>query len=572
MSTSPTKIMMVSHSADLSGSPVGAMIACLSTIVLDINSNDISEFRNNYRQWSTTAKPFAKRFGFAREFEAVSKRLIRGDDLFGDDDDVVDLGKLVYKARASIYEDTSISRELYKLMMACARCIVKDNPSAWAYIEKNISLIKNTRMTSIFLSDEDEPVEIDGLQPTSASQQMRQVYQKLTGKQPKYGYFVSPTMIPQYRDKNPKLWEEYAALSKVLNKETKRLVFRYVRNKQKEMVPVDEVSKFLDKQGLLHNMPRGFTGGQIDENMKFYTAEGRRLDKAPQGLVKMNPKYDPAQDNTYVLYVVGYNKEDGSASGPGRVRTETMNASNKVKRHAAAQSFIESEERIRSKWLKDLKRKGTKEQVMAAMLELLHYTSARVGGAGNKTDGETTYGLTTLIVDHVKIKGNKLLFDYVGKKKTPQPAIYPLTGETGKLMGEIMTKLMNDKEGDELLFTFRGKPVIRHALNKYLKSLGTSMSAHGFRRVTGTKMAMEILNKNPFKNKAKKGEIKESDVNRWFKDEMLKVGTQLHHRNGEKVTGMTAVKSYIDPTVIENFYASLGLRVPSFVPLAKTKE
>lgn len=564
------KIIFISESADASSTPAGALAACLSIIVLDINDNSVSEFRSQYRQFFDLAKNFASKNGFGSEFKSVSKRIMRGDDMFGDDDDVMELGKQIRRNRKSLYEDKAISKELFKLIIAGARNLIKDDKNAWDYLCKNISLLHNTRLTAAFVPDDDEPVKIDGLDPSSASKQMRQVYLKMTGEQPKYGYFVNPMLIPQYREKNPKLWEEYARLSKVLNRETKRLVFRYVRTKQKQHVSVDEINKFLDKQGLLHNMPRGFTGGLVDENMKFYTSTGNRLSKAPSGLVRMNPKYDPAQDNTYVLYVTGFGKTSkGGDQSNGRIRTETYNESNKKKRHAVAQQFLENENRIRAKWLKDLKRNGTKEQIMATMVELLWATSARIGGQGNKTAGETTYGLSTLVTDHVRIKGNKLLFDYIGKKKTPQPAVYMLSSQEAKLVGQIMAKLIADKEKDELVFTFRGRPVLRHSIGQYLKSLGTQMSAHSFRRVTGTRMALQILKNNPFINKAKKGEVKETEVNRWFKTEMTKIGEALHHRNGEKVTGMTAVKSYIDPTVIENFYDSLGLRVPSFVPIPK---
>ncbi len=568
-----SKLIMVSQSADISSSPVGAMVACLATVVLDINDNAVAEFRNNYRQWFEHAKPFASKYGFGPEFRSVSKRIIRGDDMFGDDDDVVDLGTTIKRNRKAIYEDTGISREMFKLLIMSARCLAKDDERAWQYLEKNISLIKNTRLTSVFLPDEDEPIEIDGLSASSASTQMRALYKKITGDAPKYGYFINPQDAKAYREKNPTQWEEYAKLSRVLTKEVKRQVFRYVRNKQQERVSVDEVSKYLDKQGLLHNLPRGFVGGMIGDDMSYYTAAGKKLDKAPIGLVRMNPKYDPAQDNTYVMFSVAYGKnEKGGDASAGRIRTESMNAANKIKRHAVAHDFLNNEDKIRAKWLRDLKRKGTKEQIMATMVELLWATSARIGGKGNKTAGETTYGLSTLRADHVKIKGTKLLFDYVGKKMASQAASYNIGTAEGKLVGEVMKKLLDDAAGDEMIFQFRGRPIIRHAISKYLTSLGTNMSAHSFRRVTGSRMALEILNSNPFKAKVQKGAIKETEVNRWFKAEMTKIGEALHHRNGEKVTGITAIKSYIDPSIIENFYASLGLRVPAFVPIAKGKD
>jgi DNA topoisomerase IB len=560
------KIMMVSESADLSSSPAGALIACLATITLDINSNSITEFRNSYRTWSDNARSFASRFGFSKELKAVSTRVIKGEDIYGDDEDVIALGKAIRAAKNEIYADTRISREVTKLIQAGARCLVRDDESAWNYLMKNISHIKETRLTSVFLTDDDEPIQIDGLGADTASQEMKRAYQALMGNAPKSGYFVSPIQIPELRQSKPKQFEEYSRLAKVLNRETKRLVYRIVRQSGKAMLPVDEVSKALDKAGIMHNMPRGFIGGQIDENMKFYTAEGRQLDKAPAGAVKMNPNYDPAQDNTYVLYVLGY----GDRVGAARVRTTTMNTANKAKRHAAVSEFIENEDKVRAKWLKDLKRKGTKEQLMAMMVELLFVTSARIGGPGNKSSGEKTYGLTTLTKEHVGIKGQFLLFNYTGKKLASQAASYPLGSVEGKLIAEIMKKKLADLEPGELVFTFRGKPILRQAVSKYLKSLGTKMQPHSFRRSTGTKMALQILANSPFTNKGKNGEpIKESEVNRWFKKEMEKIGEALHHRNGEKVTGMTAVKSYIDPTVISNFYESLNLRVPNFVPKAK---
>jgi hypothetical protein len=50
---------------------------------------------------------------------------------------------------------------------------------------------------------------------------------------------------------------------------------------------------------------------------------------------------------------------------------------------------------------------------------------------------------------------------------------------------------------------------------------------------------------------------------------MIPIGKALHHRTGEKVTGMTAVGAYIDLTPQRDFFKDLGLREPTF--LAKKK-
>jgi hypothetical protein len=467
----------------------------------------------------------------------------------------------------SLQNDLSVSRQMLKLLFALARCLIKDDASAWAYVVKNVSLLREPKIISTFVPEDNTPVEIGGVSAKTASKQMATVYQKLTGKLPVNGYFISPLSIKALREKSPEDWSKYAALSKILNNEVKRLVFRFVRSKGKLMVPIDAVSKYLDAQGILNNLPRGFVGGQVDENMKFYTAEGRQLDKSPAGVVRMNPKYDPALDNTYVLYAEGYGKRsNGGDVGAGRIRTVTFLANNKNKRHAAVSQFIEDETTFRNKWVKDLDRKGTKEQILAVMTELLYDTAARIGNKGNKSNGEPTYGLTTLMAKNVSISGNYLKFNYVGKKNAAQDAKYNLTTAVGKKVKPIIQKLLADAEPNDLLFTFRGRPIIRHAVNLYIHGLGIKMSAHGFRRLAGTKLAMELIAKNPFTRRSKTTPVKESQVNKWIKDEMKKVGEVLHHRNGENVTGMTAIKSYIAPNVLADFYESLGLRVPDFVP------
>lgn len=562
-----------SLSADQSVTPAGAFAASLAVVVLDINDNDVKPFREQFKLWAGYAQPFATKIGVGPEFKALAKRVMKGDDLYGDDDDVVDFGKAVKggEGRAALNGDTRTSREMVKLIVACARCLAKDDEKAWQYLERNVSILENPRLTSVFLSDDDSAVEIDGVGASEAAKKMRAVVQKLTGNAVKDGYFINPLKARDYAEKNPAAAEEYKKLKKILDAEVKRLVFRYVRNKAAQMVSIDEVSKFLEKQGVMHNLPRGFTGGQIDENGNFYTAEGKPLASKPMGQVRMNPKYDPAQDNTYVLYVMGYGKsEDGKELGPGRVRTTTMLQSNKERRHSQVADFIANEAKIRGKWLKDLDRRGTKEQVMAALVEMMWATSARIGGKGNQSAGEPTYGMTTLQVQHVRIKGQKILFDYTGKKNSPQPATYNLGTTEGRKVKAIVERLIEDAEPTDLLFTFRHREILRHAINKYLKSIGCPMSAHGFRRVKGTQVAMELLRKSPFTAKKAKGEkITEAAVNKWFKEEMKKVGEVLHHRNGENVTGMTAVKSYISPSVVENFYEDLGLRRPSFVPKSK---
>lgn len=565
------KIIMVSESGDLSTTPIGAFIACLVVFILDTNlepgDKDTQQFKTSFQTWARLAQPFVLKFKLKKEFEKMSKIFLSGKGPGLDEEGITEIGKtLVLDKRAAFVKDTSISKEVLDLLLTCGRYLRKDNDSSWNKLQKNVSLLRDPKLTAIFLDDKAPPPKEGQVDALKASKQMRVVYKKITGKDLRTGYTLLPDVMGALKEKNPKLLAEYGMLSKSINAEVKHQVFKLVRTSGKTMIPVDTAVRRLNDMGIVHNLPVGFVGGQIDENGVFFTKEGRQLDKKPTGKVTMNPKYDPATDATYVLNSDVW----GPKKGAGRARTLTMGVANKVKRHKAANSFLDKEDSYRAKWLKDLNRKGSKEQVMAAMVEMLWATSARIGGKDNKSKGETTYGLSTLEVSHVKVVPGKIKFNYIGKKNAPQPATYPTNSVEGKKVAEIVEKCLKDKTKDEMVFTWRDKPILRSGVNLYLKALNIPIGAHGFRRVSGTKAAMAILQNNPFKKMMKAGKaIKEVDVNKWFKSELTKVGEVLHHRTGEKVTAMTAVKSYISPEVLINFYEELGLRVPKFIPKVK---
>lgn len=552
-------------------SPVGCYIACLIVFILDINlekgDKDTLKFKINFARWAATATPFSKKHGTSKAFGSFLKKFKVGNGYTFDEDAISEVGKnLVLDKKGSFARDLSISRDAFGLLMDCGRYLKKDNDSSWRKIEKNISVLREPGLSAAFVSDDDakasEPILEDGISPKAASKEMPNVYKKLFGRSITNGYMATVEDLKEASTKKKALFEQYKMLSKTLNSYTKLAIFKKVRSSGKATIPIEWVSKELDSKGILHNMPVGFVGGQVDERGDYYTKEGRKLDKRPMGKVTMNPNYDPASDNTYVL-----NSNYVTKGGSGRARTITMNTSNKQKRHAAADTFLSAEDKYRSKWIKDLDRKGSREQVIAAMVEMLWDTACRIGGVGNKSAGEPTYGLTTLLASHVKIKTGKILFDYVGKKNAPQPATYRTSTPIGKKVEAVVLKLLRDKSKNDLLFQWRDKPVNPNAVNAYLKEIGCPIKAHGFRRVAGTKVANQILATSPFKKMLASGkQVSESEVTRWFKEELKAVGEVLHHSTGETVTAMTSVKSYISPEIMIKFYEDLGMRVPKFIP------
>jgi DNA topoisomerase IB len=224
---------------------------------------------------------------------------------------------------------------------------------------------------------------------------------------------------------------------------------------------------------------------------------------------------------------------------------------------------------FRKKWVKDLSNPDPKTQAMAAMVEIIYLTQARIGGSSTNKEGEDRFGLSTLLVKHVKKTPKGMKFDYTGKKSTAQHHELVGNSPTTRKVMSIISELTSGKKPDDLVFTIHGKRILGSMVNRYLRSLGVpkGITVHKFRHTAGTQLALNILKKSPFK---KSEHPAQTAVEKWVKEEMKAVGEILHHRTGtgdkQKVTGMTAINAYISPEVLKSFFNNLGLRTPKWVP------
>jgi hypothetical protein len=530
-----------------------ALVSILVTLVLAVNDNDVKHLKPLFKTWVAKAEPVMSQLKLKKQLAATfNKFLLKA--VF-DDEAAVTLGKLLYDSRHIIQQDASVPKPLLNLYEDCIRSLYKDSMPAWNRIEKNVSILKSSELNRIFLPEEEV---VDSKDLKTAIANLKKVSAKLTGRTS--NPFLNPRELMELKESNPKQITEYGKYVKIVNAAVKKEVLKFVRASGNSKVPIVEMRVHLEKKGLINNLPVGFQGGLIAETGKCYTKEGRQLDKIPFGTVVMNPKYDPSKDNTYVFH---------NPSAKIRYRTLTFLAANKQARHSKVREFFEVEKESRQKWVTDLSKAGSKEQILAAMVEILYQTSCRIGGKENKTKGEPTYGLTTLQVKHMTINPGKIELDYAGKKLAEQHHVFKTNNTDGKKVESIIKALTKGKKSTDLVFTYKGKPFLRQNVNKYLRSLGVEITAHRFRQLAGTRMALSILKKSPFKASQ---QPKQAAVEKWMKEELKKVGELLHHTTGAQVTGMTAVKSYIDPGVLETFYNDLKLRIPDWIPTGPTVE
>ncbi len=543
----------LSESADVAA--FNALLCSLVTLVLKITGNDTSTLKAEFKNWASEASVVVTQLKIKKIYTIVANSFSLSGKFT--EDHAYELGELLKSSLPLVVKDITIKKDKLQMYKDCYAVFLTNSMPAWRRIEKNVSILNSGKLTKIFLPDTEEEV----VSIAAAVKKLKMLCAKLTGRT--NPPFLHPREVTPLR-KDPKtlpILIEYNSYLKEINHVIKTETMNFVRASGKTLVSLDSLKAHLKKLGVVNNLPTGFTGGQVDERGAMYTREGRKLDKIPFGAVVMNPKYDPDKDNTYVM-----NNLDCKTF---RYRTLTFTSRNKKNRHALVREFFKKESQHRDAWLLDLKRAKSKQQVMAAMTELLFKTACRIGGKGNQTKGEPTYGLTTLQVRHLQFHPEDVQFNYSGKKSAEQEHVFNTTTPDGKRVGTILETLVKGKKPTDLVFTFKNKPISRPVVNQYLHSIGIEITAHRFRQLAGTKLTMGILKKSPFKAK---DEPKQAAVEKWLKEELKKVGEVLHHRTGTKVTGSTALKSYIDPEIVVEFFTNLGLRVPGDVPQAEEED
>jgi len=176
-------------------------------------------------------------------------------------------------------------------------------------------------------------------------------------------------------------------------------------------------------------------------------------------------------------------------------------------------------------------KKGIKENDSRAyLLRLEDKTAIRAGSTTDFKAKKKAYGLTTLQNEHVRIKGNRIILDFVAKEGIP--AHYELTDE---ILATWLKKRKEVTKAGEMLFP----DVPATKLNLYLKKLagGKSYTIKDFRTYHGTRIAFQELKQ--FAGRVLS--IKE-------KKELVKTVSSMASQF-LKNTPVMAKKSYIDPMV-----------------------
>ncbi len=207
-------------------------------------------------------------------------------------------------------------------------------------------------------------------------------------------------------------------------------------------------------------------------------------------------------------------------------------------------AFSEALPAIRRRVESDLARPGLpREKVLATLVRLLEVTGIRVGN-DEYARANRSFGLTTLLGDHVEVSGSTMRFKFRGKSGKVHTAslsdrrLARIVQRCQALPGEDLFQYL-DADGVE-------QTVGSGDVNDYLREItGEDFTAKDFRTWTGTTLALAALEEigpSPDERQAKSAIVRAID----------RVAEQLNN------TRAVCRKYYVHPMVFEHYLAGMG--------------
>lgn len=542
----------------ISATDKDSALAFLKTIVTIVTAYDDKLNKPLISQlsgWAKQAESFIQQFGLGLpNYKAIIQMIVQEDyDNPRLHERIVKLADTMKAKRAKYEKELDLTKDQIRIMNAFRIWIKTESESSHKSLNALVSQLGEPLLNKRFVVEQEDHAE----KQADTEKQLKAVVKRLTGKP---GTTLSKEEAAKYRDKP--LYKEYLKLARQMNAPYKEFVHQMVRSSGKQYLPYRDVIIALEQQGIRHKLPTGFIGN-IGEKCELYTTAGLKLKGYPGSATEvfMNPEYVAEQDNAYV-----FKARPLPDSKIQRYYTVEYDKSSSVEKFQVVEALAEEVAAMRSKWRQDLGVRN-KYRLQALLCELAYITQGRIGNVNAKTKGSQTYGLSTLKVKQVKLTTNLIDIKYPAKKGVPVHFKVNPTTPALKKVHAILQDLMKDKgPNDYILVSPKGKLLTSNTMKSYLKSIGApeGTTIHKFRHLRGTELAKEILEASPFKGKTHK----DKEVNDWFMKAMTKVGEELGHVSGDKVTPNTAIQNYISAGVMVQFFKKLNVRPNSTIQRA----
>ena len=358
--------------------------------------------------------------------------------------------------------------------------------------------------------------------------------------------------IKALKSKNKKEYEQYTKSIKALYSNISDIVKITFMKTSKQYLSLYKINEILDK----YDIPPLYHG-KLDKiclmniNMTLFNNSKIKLTHniPPYGFeIVVNDKYDSTQDNGYVYKFKSY----GSTTFQFVFSEAYRKSANKMK-YKKVWATIDNIDKFHKKWINDMNSKDPIKMQLGLACEIIYETAMRIGNDGNKSNNEDTYGLLTLLGQHVRCESNKAEIQFKGKGG----GLFEYS-----IDGVIFNKLCALKgKPKQKIFTINSEK-----LNNYLrKVLGMEITIHKFRTIKSTKIAYDLLVKDNPCSKNKK--LNPKQKMEYFKKSVEQIAEMLKHHSGNKITINTAIKNYIDPLVLNKYFELCKLPAPKQIKM-----
>lgn len=287
---------------------------------------------------------------------------------------------------------------------------------------------------------------------------------------------------------------------------------------------------------------KGYTRQREGDGWQYFDPDGKKV-RAKTIITRLNSlALPPAYENAwYCPYPNGHIQAVGlDAKGRRQYRYHPDFSSRKdADKYARVLDFAAKLTVIRKQVEKDIRQRDmSSERVVAGVVRLLDIGKVRVGNA-QYAKANKSFGATTLRNRHVRVKGSRVMLEYIGKSgKLQQISIddrrlSTIIKQCHDLPGQSLFQYVSD---DGSL-----RPVTSSDVNDYLKRHAGEFSAKDFRTWGASVIAFSALLRT-------EGSIS-------LKEMLVEVAAELGN------TPAIARKSYVHPAVIEAVQAgSVGLK------------
>lgn len=469
--------------------------------------------------------------------------------------------------RKEVAKDASVKATTVSALGTALDMIAARNPNRWGQLENafigkfkwinNPDLIRFWRVKEHEVKDE----ELTSLSDIVSEARKELGDSVATSHEDEYS--ISFEQRKALRKSNPGLMDKYNKAYNGMVKKYRAALRNYILDHHNKPQPVPQTREAMEAKGFyVNDMNPALDQLYIGSDAFFYTSSGLKIMQRPQPgtiIIGFNPDYDPDANDQWVFQ---YRTEEGE---PIYAYTEKHKQTAKVTKNSRIMDNIDQAIDTRPKWLHDLKNSGNeKTELPALIVEIVYWTCGRIGSVGNSVKGfGSTYGITTLLVQHCHISSSKTTLEYHGKDAVLQTHVFDKSNKDMKLICQILELLCEGKKPTDRLFTYEnGSPVSAEQVRAYMKSLGMAITPHDFRSVRGTRLMAEVLAKHPDKEISK---MSQANAESLFKSEALHVGQLLGHVAGGKPTAATALKAYIQPGFSREWFLDHNFRVPLFI-------